>query len=710
MQRLIRVASLLPSSVAMTDALRNEEQRGEEGGQWPAIDGLEWRLIRVASLLPSSVAMTDALRNEEQRGEEGGQWPAIDGLEWVSTATWLLDGRKGESGTSTPAGGNEDMLVSASLASSDASDVIHQHVAGRTPPSDTHSGRSCDLASKIDVTSSPPSRTPSHSSVASPAGGHSCEVERLQQQIGDLLSSLQREAASRQPPTPTPSDDSHVAFGGLRLSQATLDSFCVRVSALTSVVVSAQTLASHPTVDALAAFCASKRAARSNTSHQDLSISAILSVGDVGDGDESRWVEGGDGVSSWRPPVLLGSTRRDAMAVDQVHKKGIVLDGGVSKSGKIAAGAGASPDDYVKTDGHDERSLPLVLDRSKSQQLIETGRLRAALEDAVMGVVSRSSHHGLPQQEGDTRASLSLQQAGIGPAEAVTLRNRLLSEFNVDVEPSVMLEAPTLRDLIYVIIRGLIDVIIERELWCARNAGTEAIEASVSLSSLTGDDGQSVAVMGMACRFPGGSHSPAAFWETMMAKEDCMGCVPLGRWDHERVFDEDRSAPGKTCARLGGFVLDAAEFDAGFFELSTAEVRDMDPQQRLLLECGYEALVDAGFSRGRLMGASVGVAVGGNSYDWLLTLKDRHKSTAFTGIGSSPAILANRLSYAFGLTGPSLTIDSATSASLVAVDSAVRFIKMGQCRTALAAGVTLMLSPYSFIAFSRTTDSAICIS
>ncbi|AKT40701.1 type I polyketide synthase [Chondromyces crocatus] len=213
-----------------------------------------------------------------------------------------------------------------------------------------------------------------------------------------------------------------------------------------------------------------------------------------------------------------------------------------------------------------------------------------------------------------------------------------------------------------------------------------------------------IAVIGMACRFPRAADRPEAYWQLLLDGVDAVGEVPKSRFDIDACFDPTPGVRGKTYARQGAFLDEVATFDAGFFGVSPREATDMDPQQRLLLEVCWEALERAGQVVGGGDGVEGAVFVGVSTDDYA----DAHMRSgdparigphAFTGVATS--ITAGRLSYALGLTGPSVAIDTACSSSLVAVHLACQSLQAGECRFALAAGVNLILSPQNLIALSQ---------
>jgi myxalamid-type polyketide synthase MxaE and MxaD len=214
-----------------------------------------------------------------------------------------------------------------------------------------------------------------------------------------------------------------------------------------------------------------------------------------------------------------------------------------------------------------------------------------------------------------------------------------------------------------------------------------------------------IAIIGMACRFPGDAHTPEAFWELLEQGRDGVREVPPGRWDVDAHYDPDPDAPGKMYTRQGGFLSQPIDgFDARFFGISPREALHMDPQQRLLLEVSWEALERAGVAPDALSETRTGVFVGTGPSDYAqlhFHAGDPAAIDVYDGTGNAGCFAPGRLSYVMGLQGPSLMVDTACSSSLVAVHLACRSLRAGECDVALAAGVHLIVTPETSIFLSR---------
>ncbi|MBB4789330.1 type I polyketide synthase [Streptomyces rapamycinicus] len=306
----------------------------------------------------------------------------------------------------------------------------------------------------------------------------------------------------------------------------------------------------------------------------------------------------------------------------------------------------------------------------------------AAREQALRDLVRSSVTDILGLSAADRYApDKTFREMGIDSLTSVELRNSLAKATGLRLPATLVFDYPT--PAVLVVRLG--------ELFTGESPAPERAVSAVG-------QGEPLAIVGMACRLPGGVSSPEDLWRLVESGTDAISGFPTDRgWDVDGLFDPDPDASGKSYCVQGGFLDTAAGFDASFFGISPREALAMDPQQRLVLEVSWEAFERAGIEPGSVRGSDTGVFMGGfpGGYGAGADLE------GFGATAGAASVLSGRVSYFFGLEGPAITVDTACSSSLVALHQAGYALRQGECSLALVGGVTVMATPQSFVEFSR---------
>jgi acyl transferase domain-containing protein len=293
---------------------------------------------------------------------------------------------------------------------------------------------------------------------------------------------------------------------------------------------------------------------------------------------------------------------------------------------------------------------------------------QAAVLDLVQTHTASVLGHLPPE---DVLPGLAFQDMGLDSLGAIELRDRLLAATGLELEATVVFDHPDPE--------SLADHLLAEAT--ATRTARRTVRAQAS--------DEPIAIVGMACRFPGGVASPGDLWSLADEGRDAISEFPDDRgWAIEHLYDPDPGHPGTTYTKEGGFLLAPGEFDAAFFSVSPREALVMDPQERLLLEVGWEAVERVGVDPLSLRGTPTGVFAGVAMQDY------------GPALGGTSSVVSGRVAYTLGLEGPAITVDTACSSSLVAIHLAGQSLRAGECTMALAGGVTVFSTPGAFLALS----------
>ncbi|MFD5468679.1 SDR family NAD(P)-dependent oxidoreductase, partial [Kitasatospora sp. NPDC127059] len=355
--------------------------------------------------------------------------------------------------------------------------------------------------------------------------------------------------------------------------------------------------------------------------------------------------------------------------------------------------ADTPPDGPAEDPGEQERDTAAPPAASEALTALPPAERRRALLDLVHRNAAAVLGHTGDEEPASGR---SFKELGFDSSLAVELRNRLVTATGLELPAALLFNHPTPQ----LLAEHLRDRLAEAPPTAAPTAGHRPGHPA---NGPAADADDPIAIVGMACRYPGGVRTPEQLWRLVETGTDATSDFPDNRgWDLDALFDPESAASGTSSVRRGGFLPDADRFDPAFFGISPREAQAMDPQQRVLLEVSWEALERAGIDPLSLGRSQTGVFVGAMSQEYGPRLTEGAEGLeGFLLTGTTASVASGRIAYTLGLQGPALTVDTACSSSLVALHLAARALRNGDCPLALAGGVAVMATPGIFVEFSR---------